>query len=573
MKLTNSIVYKFSAQLTVILVILFAVLLLSNVYSLEVVRNQSMNHSRNTLAIYVENIRNDLNLYAKDLTEVFENNVDTAADLAGAGESVRYFKSVQLMNALKSKMSSAESSDGMFIKLPGDDRPLAFFGNRIRGSGKLSLQDYLSKHDFKPDPDGKIDEWTDFEIGGTFYLFKYITYSNITFGTFVSADTLLSVVNREGDAASQFVLSDKDGIILAATGAAFGEGTSALEDLSRRYDRSYLLISEPIAEFGQITDMVAKQSIFSGLKLIQWIIISLGVLSVVIVPLVLRFLARDILRPVLELVKAAKEVEKGGWEFQIPPGRYSMEFTRLFHSFHSMVHEIKDLKIHTYEERIERSRAELKYLQMQIRPHFFLNAISTISSLTYQNKNEEIRRWIGHLSEHLRYLFRGGLVLVPVHEEMKHVENYIRMQEIRYPDRIFYMTDIDSEAGQAVIPQLLIQTFAENAFKHAMVYGETLSLFIRVSMDRAEDEPCVRIVVEDTGPGFPATWLSEDGFPPEESNENNGRVGIANIRRTLQLLYKRDGLLELSNAEPSGARVEIRVPIRTEAETTTRQEG
>lgn len=135
----------------------------------------------------------------------------------------------------------------------------------------------------------------------------------------------------------------------------------------------------------------------------------LAVLSVIVVPLVLRFLTRDVLRPILELVKAAKAVEQGQLEYQIPQNTpYSLEFLKLFHALESMVSEIKDLKIQSYEEQIEISRAEIKYLQMQIRPHFFLNAISTITSLTYQNKNEEIRRLIHRLSEHLRYMFRGG---------------------------------------------------------------------------------------------------------------------------------------------------------------------
>jgi len=572
--LKNSIVYKFSAALTIILGILFTVLLLSNLYSLEVVRNQSLSNSRNTLAIYVENIHNMLNIYSKDLMEVFENNIDTALDDLSAGESGRYFKSVQLMNALKTKTSNNFSSDGMFIKLPDNEEPLVQFGSRIPSNEKLMLSDFMNKHDFKRNPNGKMDEWTVFEIQGAHYLFKYLTYSNISFGTFVKADTLLSIVNREGANHDQYVLSDRSGSVLASTNDDFNKGSTALtlDRLKNRYGKTDLFISLPISEFGQMTNMVAKQSVFSGLKLIQWLIISLAIVSVVVIPIVLRTLARGILRPVLELVRAAKEVENGQREFPIPKGRYSMEFTKLFHSFYSMVREITDLKIHTYEEKIERSRAELKYLQMQIRPHFFLNAISTISSLTYQNKNEEIRKLIVHLSDHLRYMFKGGLILVPIHEEIKHVENYIRMQDIRYPDQIFYMTDIDPGAGQIPIPQFLLQTFVENIFKHAMIYGKMLSIFIRASKDMLEDTPCIKIVVEDNGEGFPQHVLQIPEVTAIDPIERSEQVGIANIRRTLELLYKRDDLLILSNTEPSGAKIELWVPIRNTRELAPKEE-
>lgn len=562
---TNSIVFKFLVPLTIILFILFSVLLLSNIYSLEVVRNHFLNNARNTLEIYVENIHNNLSIYSKDLTEVFENNIDIAIDRSNNGDDSSYFQDIQLMNALKAKVSNNYSSDGVFIKLPGSAATLIQFGNRSEIADKLILADFLDRHEFRPDSQTEIDQWTSLIIQDQHYLFKFITYNDITFGTFVKASSLLSIAQREGDGFGHYVLSNHEGIILASTDSGFVGGEAALRGLRDRHEDSYLFISEPINEFGQIIHIAAKQNIFSGLKLIQWLIISLGFISIIVIPLLLRWLAKDILQPILELVRAAKEVETGQPEFPLPSERYSLEFMKLFHSFHSMVNEITTLKIRTYEEQIEKSRNELKYLQMQIRPHFFLNAISTISSLSYQQKNEEIREWISLLSKHLRYMFKGAFTFVPINEEMSHVENYIRMQEIRYPDQIFYMTDIDYRAGEIEIPQFLIQTFVENIFKHAMTYGEMLSIFIRADIEMLNEEPFVRIVVEDNGEGFPEALQIHEPVQ-QEARETDGQVGIANIRRTLQLIYKRDDLLYLSNVERSGARVELRIPVYARAD-------
>ena len=76
----RSIVFRLYTQITVILVILFAALLLSNIYSLQVVQNHIVNNSEHTLAIYAESIHNNLDIYAKDLMEVFENQADFARD-------------------------------------------------------------------------------------------------------------------------------------------------------------------------------------------------------------------------------------------------------------------------------------------------------------------------------------------------------------------------------------------------------------------------------------------------------------------------------------------------------------
>ncbi|KWX70497.1 sensor histidine kinase [Paenibacillus jilunlii] len=556
---TNSIVFKFSVQLTVILAILLSILVLSNIYSLEVVRSNALTSSRNTLAIYQANIHNNLNNFSKDLTEVFDNNIDAAVGFSYLEESSQYFRAMELKNTLLAKMSNDYASDGMFIRIPGESA-LEQFSNRIQSGDKLALVNFLDTYEFSSGPSVEAKPWKTLQIEGDYYLFNYITYSGVSFGTFVKADNLLSMVNRGGNDQNRYVLSSTEGRILSANHIVL-QAVATLDSLTREYKRSYLIVSEPITEFGQITNIVAKGSLFAGLKLIQWSIVFLAVLSVIVVPLVLRFLTRDVLKPILELVKAAKVVEQGQLEYSVPKGTpYSLEFMKLFHAFESMVSEISGLKIQSYEEQIETSRAEIKYLQMQIRPHFFLNAISTITSLTYQNKNEEIRQLIQCLSEHLRYMLKGGLAEVPMEEEIRHAENYIRMQEIRYPDQVFYMTEINEESRCVPIPQFMIQTFVENAFKHAMFYKEMLSIFIRVRSETREGSPFVKIEIEDNGGGFSAEWLNNP--EAEEAAEDGGRVGIANIRKTLRLLYKRSDLLKLSNAGQAGARVELWIPVQ-----------
>ncbi|MHA7581442.1 sensor histidine kinase [Paenibacillus vandeheii] len=568
----NSIVYRLVIQFAVILTILFSALLLSNVYSLQVVQQHMLTSSENTLAIYVESIHNRLDIYANDLLEVFENHVDEAmnyARLTGEGD---YFKELQLMNALKAKMSNNYASDGMFIQFPDKGLILSQFGKRIQSAEKRTLLEFMKHQDWKPKRTraGKRGEWSAMNVGGTFYLFKFIRYEDVCFGTYVKADSLLSITNRESNFSSLFLLSGQEGKVISSSYPLVTEGFKDNNELMDQLEGRYIFVWKPIEELGQITHMVAKKSVFSGLKLIQWSIMGLGILSIAIVPLVVRFLAKDMLQPILELVRAAKAVEKGKGKFPLPAVPYSLEFMKLFHSFHSMVHEITRLKIQSYEEKIEKTRVELKVMQMQIRPHFYLNAISTISSLTYHHRNEEIRQMIQRLSLHLRYMFKAELSLVPITEEIRHVENYIRMQEIRYPGQIFYMTDIQSMTGTVRIPQLLIHTFVENIFKHALTYGEMLSIFIQTSAGDIDMQPVVIIVIEDNGEGFSSAFLKQSGCYGSAAYEEGEQIGIANICRTLQLLYKRDDLITFSNTESSGARVEIRVPIRNEADDITK---
>lgn len=93
--------------------------------------------------------------------------------------------------------------------------------------------------------------------------------------------------------------------------------------------------------------------------------------------------------------------------------------------------------------------------RLQIRPHFFLNAMTTISSLSQREKNREIQRYIDALSKNIRYMFQSGLHTVTLGEEIRHIENYFEMQELNYPDCVFYYIDIPKELEMWKIPQML----------------------------------------------------------------------------------------------------------------------
>ena len=69
--------------------------------------------------------------------------------------------------------------------------------------------------------------------------------------------------------------------------------------------------------------------------------------------------------------------------------------------------------------------------------------MSTIVGLSRSGKNAEIETYINALSKNIRYMFASGLHTVPLQEEIRHVENYFEMQELKYPDGVLYFVDMD----------------------------------------------------------------------------------------------------------------------------------
>lgn len=230
-------------------------------------------------------------------------------------------------------------------------------------------------------------------------------------------------------------------------------------------------------------------------------------------------------------------------------------FQQLFRGFNHMILEVHDLKISAYEAELERHRNELRYLQLQIRPHFYLNAITTISSLIYQDRKQDARSFIDFLSDYLRYLFSGSDTQVTLQQETKHCKSFIQLQQIKYPDTIFYMFELASGTENIRIPKFLLQTVVENIFKHGFSPEQFLSIFLESALEEQNGVRGLRMTVEDNGCGFPPEMLAS--FPVKE---DNGHVGLSNLYHTLQLIYGPAASLHISNAEPNGARVTIFLP-------------
>ena len=179
--------------------------------------------------------------------------------------------------------------------------------------------------------------------------------------------------------------------------------------------------------------------------------------------------------------------------------------------------------------------------------------------MTYQNRNEEIRQYIAALAKFMRYMLNLQCKQVLVTEELAHIDNYLKMQAIRFPNSVCVETRMDPGAENLEIPYLLLFTVVENTFKHAMNLYSTLKLRIRCE---PADEPGFhgwRISVQDNGQGFSQEALARirSTAVPENPKEH---LGLTNVRRTLMLTYGRSDLLHLSNLPEGGAMVEILIP-------------
>jgi sensor histidine kinase YesM len=268
-----------------------------------------------------------------------------------------------------------------------------------------------------------------------------------------------------------------------------------------------------------------------------------------------------IIKPIYILLEGTKYLANGKFDYRIDGDAGSAEFNELNNSFNQMIHEIKILRIDQYEQKIKDSERRIRMLRMQIKPHFYLNAITTIQTMTYQDRVEDIRTYLDALSDHIRYMLRFNFSEVKLSEELSHIENYLKMQNIKFPNSVAYYIECREELKNKEIGHLLLNTIIQNSLKYAMNLYDILLLIIQCEAVENNNFKGYRVIIEDNGKGFSAEQLEkfQIGKDVEESKDEK-HIGLSNIRKTLELQYGRKDLLRMSNVEPHGARVEIWIP-------------
>ncbi|WDE09676.1 sensor histidine kinase [Thalassomonas haliotis] len=194
-------------------------------------------------------------------------------------------------------------------------------------------------------------------------------------------------------------------------------------------------------------------------------------------------------------------------------------------------------------------QAQLKMLRYQLNPHFLFNTLNAISTLILVKENDLANGMVTKLSEFLRYsLDKDPMKRVTLKSEIQALSLYLDIEKVRFEERLQVHFNIDEECQQALVPSMILQPLAENSIKHAIAVQEQGGS-ITVSVSRFGNDLLIELA--DDGPGAEI----KDGHLFRECG-----VGLVNSRERLQALYRDNFSLVVSNNQPSGVKVNIRIP-------------
>ena len=177
----------------------------------------------------------------------------------------------------------------------------------------------------------------------------------------------------------------------------------------------------------------------------------------------------------------------------------------------------------TLEAEQKKTAVELQLLKAQLHPHFLFNTLNNLYSHTLEAspRSPEI---VLKLSELLRsMIYDSNAPKIPLAKEIGLLRNYITLEQIRYGDRLEISVTVTGEAGRYQIAPFLLLPFLENAFKHGT--GKQLG------------RCWITIDIEVAGPVMYFKLVNSADPEKDEEPANTGGLGLANVRRRLELMY------------------------------------
>lgn len=398
-----------------------------------------------------------------------------------------------------------------------------------------------------------IDKASGSVIGIVIIEFEDTYFSKLTNTNYNSTDSMFYINDNTGFYFSSNNYSEKidfeKGEIYTKKGITYFTSDSGTDYVynNTKFDTSYRLISLVSIEKIKGNNLLLTKSIMAFTFILTLLSTSIFI-----------YINSKIFGPMQELKKGIELVQKGKYNISLTTTSKN-EIGTLVNGFNNMINTINTQMDNIYQHQRSLRKAHLEVLQAQINPHFLYNTLDSIIWLSRAKDTESTITLTSALTNFLRIGLSNGFNTITIKDELKHVENYLQIQKIRYGSLLNYSVEHPREASNYYIPKLTLQPLVENSISHGMDSSHSIGTII-VACEITENK--IIITIKDTGVGIDARTL-------EKINTMNytpakGGFGIKNVNERLRLYYNTSYELHLSSQLGFGTTVRIILPKELE---------
>jgi LytS/YehU family sensor histidine kinase len=220
-------------------------------------------------------------------------------------------------------------------------------------------------------------------------------------------------------------------------------------------------------------------------------------------------------------------------------------FVAALATYQRMRRHAREVELRADKEHHAALRARIASLTARTNPHFLFNSLNTVAGLIGEDP-ERAEEAVERLSDLFRYtLDASRRARVPLSEEIEVVRSYLRMESLRFEDRLQYEIDVDdADLGIPILP-LSVQPLVENAVRHGIEERGRGTVSLRVT----RDGNALQISVSDDGPG------------PGKSSRKGSGTSMDDLRQRLELTHGAAASLETLERPTGGCEALLRLPV------------
>jgi two-component system sensor histidine kinase YesM len=367
---------------------------------------------------------------------------------------------------------------------------------------------------------------------------------NVLISADIDINVLANLTDFKLGDKSYFFIADQNGKIIfhpeedkIGTQSLFY--SNGFEDREINYKNEDYLLSSTFSEFTgwHIISMAAASEVEAELNYLTEITIFLTLLILVIIILLSLYLSNSLSEPIRKLQEMSYKASENDLSVKIDVSGKD-EIAQLGKSFNKMIRRINKLLEQNVREQKLLRKLEMESLDNQIKPHFIYNTLDLIIGLLENEKIDEAAHMVEALGKFFRLSLSHGKEMVLIRNEIKHVKNYLFIQQYRHGNEYEYIVDIeDLEIMDKHIPKLILQPIVENAIYHGILPAEKKGLIIIKGYYKDKN---IYFEVIDNGVGIEAEKVEEINnilAGKIKTDDKKKYFGLRNVDRRLKLMY------------------------------------
>lgn len=304
-----------------------------------------------------------------------------------------------------------------------------------------------------------------------------------------------------------------------------------------------------------------------------YLILAISAVFMGFVMFLTKILSNALVSPAVLLAQCARKIAKNDFTGEDPSVENRDEMGELVWAFNKMKrstkgyidtlkenHRMSELLHREEIERVEMEKqlsgTRLELLKSQINPHFLFNTLNMIACMAKLEEAVTTERMISSMGSLFRYNLKTSEQIVTLARELKVVQDYMYIQQMRFGSRILYSCDLKVDAEQAMIPAFTLQPVVENAMVHGLSKKEQGG---RVHVRIWEQGNRLVISVADTGLGMSEERLAEVTEAMKERRTSRIGIGLGNIYKRIHMMYKQ-GEFRIASIEGRGTVIQMFIP-------------